>query len=95
MEILFFGFEALCHLTNDPARPNNIAFYNHVIRGTCVSVSRRFLATSYRFGRDKYLLSLNCFSSSTSCSDEKAVRGRLDLFKRPGCATPKKIFKKL
>ena len=33
------------------------------------------VATSYRLGLDKYLLSLNCFSSSSSCCDVNAVRG--------------------
>ena len=33
------------------------------------------VATSYRLGLDRYLLSLNCFSSSSSCCDVNAVRG--------------------
>ncbi len=37
------------------------------------------MATSNRLGRDKYLLSLNCFSSSKSCWEVNAVRGRRDL----------------
>lgn len=42
---------------------------------TCVSVSMREVATSKRLGLDKYLLSLNWFSSSSSCWLVKAVRG--------------------
>lgn len=45
-------------------------------RITCVSDSSKLLATSYRFGLDKYLLTLNCFSNSSSCWDVNAVRGR-------------------
>lgn len=33
------------------------------------------MATSKRFGRDKYLLALNWFSSSSNCCDVNAVRG--------------------
>lgn len=43
----------------------------------CVSDKCRQLATSNRFGRDKYLLCLNCFSNSSNCCDVNAVRGRL------------------
>lgn len=42
---------------------------------TCVSVSISDVATSKRFGLDRYLLSLNWFSSSNSCWLVKAVRG--------------------
>ena len=52
---------------------------------TCVSVSMRLVATSNRFGRDKYLFCLKWFSSSRSCCDVKAVRGRLVL---PGGSSP-------
>lgn len=45
----------------------------------CVSDKCKQLATSKRFGLDKYLLCLNCFSSSNSCWDVNAVRGRLVL----------------
>lgn len=45
----------------------------------CVSDKCKQLATSNRFGRDKYLLCLNCFSSSSNCCDVNAVRGRLVL----------------
>lgn len=34
---------------------------------TCVSVSMSEVATSKRLGLDRYLLSLNWFSSSSSC----------------------------
>ena len=43
---------------------------------TCVSVSMRVVATSNRFGRERYLFILNCLSSSKSCWLVKAVRGR-------------------
>ena len=46
---------------------------------TCVSLSIRAVATSNRFDLDKYLLSLNCLSNSTSCCEVNAVLGRLDL----------------
>ena len=49
---------------------------------TCVSVRQRSVATSNRFGLDKYLFSLNCRSSSSSCCEVKAVLGRL-LFDDP------------
>lgn len=42
---------------------------------TCVSVSMSEVATSKRFGLDKYLLSLNWFSNSSSCWLVKAVLG--------------------
>lgn len=45
----------------------------------CVSDRCKQLATSNRFGRDKYLLCLNCFSSSSNCCDVNAVRGLLVL----------------
>lgn len=45
-------------------------------QGTCVSVSISDVATSKRLGLDRYLLSLNWFSSSSSCWLVKAVRGR-------------------
>ena len=43
---------------------------------TCVSLRQRRVATSYLFGLERYLLCLNCFSSSKSCCEVKAVRGR-------------------
>lgn len=43
---------------------------------TWVSVSISEVATSKRLGRDRYLLSLNWCSSSSSCWLVKAVRGR-------------------
>lgn len=46
---------------------------------TCVSLNINDVATSKRFGLDKYLFSLNCFSNSKSCCDVNAVRGLLDL----------------
>ena len=52
---------------------------------TCVSVSMRLVATSNRFGRDKYLFCLKWFSNSKSCCDVKAVRGRRVL---PGGSSP-------
>lgn len=43
---------------------------------TWVSVSMRLVATSKRLGLERYLFSLKCFSSSRSCWEVKAVRGR-------------------
>ena len=45
----------------------------------------RLVATSNRFGRDKYLFCLKWFSNSKSCCDVKAVRGRRVL---PGGSSP-------
>lgn len=53
---------------------DNQSLKEHLL--ACVSDKCRQLATSKRFGRDKYLLCLNCFSSSSNCCDVKAVRGR-------------------
>lgn len=50
---------------------------------TCVSVSMSDVATSKRLGLDRYLLSLNWFSSSRSCWLVKAVRGLLHFPSRP------------
>ena len=50
---------------------------------TCVSVSMREVATSKRLGLDRYLFSLNWFSSSNSCWLVKAVRGRRHFPSRP------------
>lgn len=50
---------------------------------TCVSVSMREVATSKRLGLDRYLLSLNWFSSSSSCWLVKAVRGLRHFPNRP------------
>lgn len=47
----------------------------HAYTLTCVSVSISDVATSKRLGRERYLLSLNCFSSSRSCWLVNAVRG--------------------
>lgn len=44
---------------------------------TCVSVNMREVATSNLLGLDKYLFCRNCRSSSSSCCDVNAVRGRL------------------
>lgn len=44
---------------------------------TCVSVSIKDVATSKRFGRDRYLFSLNWCSSSRSCWLVNAVLGLL------------------
>ena len=49
------------------------------VKLTWVSLRQRLVATSYRLGLDRYLLCLNCFSSSSSCCEVKAVRGRLVL----------------
>lgn len=56
---------------------------------TCVSVNMRFVATSKRFGRDRYLLALNWFSSSNSCWLVNAVRGRRVLPMTPPAVWPK------
>lgn len=50
---------------------------------TCVSVSMSEVATSKRLGLDRYLLSLNWFSSSSSCWLVKAVRGLRHFPNRP------------
>lgn len=50
---------------------------------TCVSVSMREVATSKRLGLDRYLLSLNWFSNSSSCWLVKAVRGLRHFPSRP------------
>ena len=55
---------------------------------TCVSVSMRDVATSKRFGRDRYLFFLNCNSNSKSCWLVKAVLGRLVLPRMVGCWWP-------
>lgn len=52
---------------------------------TCVSVSMSEVATSKRLGLDRYLLSLNWFSSSSSCWLVKAVRGLRHFPNRPDC----------
>ena len=53
---------------------------------TCVSDNPKMVATSNRFGLERYLLSLNCLSNSRSCWLVNAVRGRLDFPpKIPGC----------
>lgn len=54
---------------------SNITSKNNVLLAW-VSDKCRQLATSKRFGRDKYLLCLNCFSNSSNCCDVNAVRGR-------------------
>lgn len=43
------------------------------------------MATSKRLGLDRYLLSLNWFSSSRSCWLVKAVRGRRHFPIKPDC----------
>ena len=43
---------------------------------TWVSVSIKLVATSKRLGRDRYLLALNWFSSSSNCCEVNAVLGR-------------------
>lgn len=53
---------------------------------TWVSVSISDVATSKRLGRDRYLLSLNWCSSSSSCWLVKAVRGRRHFPRRLDCA---------
>lgn len=53
---------------------------------TCVSVSMRDVATSKRFGRDRYLFSLNWCSSSSSCWLVNAVLGLLHLPSKLDCA---------
>lgn len=53
---------------------------------TWVSVSISEVATSKRLGRDRYLLSLNWCSSSSSCWLVKAVRGRRHFPRRFDCA---------
>lgn len=54
-------------------------------QGTCVSVSISDVATSKRLGLDRYLLSLNWFSSSRSCWLVNAVRGRRHFPIKPDC----------
>lgn len=53
---------------------------------TCVSVSMRDVATSNRFGRERYLFSLNWCSNSSSCWLVNAVLGLLHLPSRLDCA---------
>ncbi|VCW68250.1 unnamed protein product, partial [Gulo gulo] len=53
---------------------------------TWVSVSISDVATSKRLGRDRYLLSLNWCSSSSSCWLVKAVRGLRHFPSRLDCA---------
>ena len=53
---------------------------------TCVSVSMRDVATSKRFGLDRYLFSLNWCSSSSSCWLVKAVLGLLHFPSKLDCA---------
>lgn len=53
---------------------------------TCVSVSISEVATSKRFGLDRYLLSLNWFSNSSSCWLVKAVLGLRHFPNKPAWA---------
>ena len=57
---------------------------------TWVSVRHSKVATSNRFGLERYLFILNWRSNSSSCCDVKAVRGRR-LFDDPTPATKPKI----
>lgn len=49
-------------------------FWNHIL--TCVSVSMRLVASSYRCGRVKYFWAWKWRSRVSSCWLENAVRGR-------------------
>lgn len=53
---------------------------------TWVSVSMSEVATSKRLGLDRYLLSLNWFSNSSSCWLVNAVLGLLHFPNNPACA---------
>lgn len=55
---------------------------------TWVSVSMSAVATSKRLGLDRYLLSLNWFSNSSSCWLVKAVLGLLHFPSKPAEAGP-------
>ena len=55
---------------------------------TCVSVRHNPVATSNRFGRERYLFSLNCFSNSSSCWLVNAVLGLLVLPSNVCCGPP-------
>lgn len=65
---------SLSRATDTPRLPmKNITARSILL--TWVSVNINELATSYLFGRDRYLLWRNCFSSSSNCWLVKAVRG--------------------
>ena len=64
-----------------------IGWANYFI--TWVSVRQSNVATSNRFGLERYLFILNWRSSSSNCCDVKAVRGRR-LFDEPTPATKPK-----
>ena len=64
--------------------------YMEHLKFTWVSVKQRPVATSNLLGRDRYLFSLNCFSSSSNCWLVKAVRG-LRVFPSSVCWGPPKI----
>lgn len=70
---LFFWFARIIFTKNV------CGYYLHL---TWVSVNIRLVATSNLFGLDRYLFCLNCFSSSNSCWEVKAVRGLLVFPKR-------------
>lgn len=68
-----------------PWQPASAILHPPQDQGTCVSVSISDVATSKRLGLDRYLLSLNWFSSSRSCWLVKAVRGRRHFPIKPDC----------
>lgn len=65
--------------------PRSAVLHPPPVQGTCVSVSISDVATSKRLGLDRYLLSLNWFSSSRSCWLVNAVRGRRHFPIKPDC----------
>lgn len=84
------------YVNTNPTPPVVYVFYRaHVLNTTCVleflltcvSVSIRLVATSNLFGLERYLFCLNCFSSSRSCWDVKAVLGRR-VFPNSACPGP-------
>ncbi len=64
-------------------RNDSAGWWSGLVSLTCVSVSMSEVATSKRLGLERYLLSLNWFSSSSSCWLVKAVRGLRHFPNRP------------